>query len=993
MTKFKRNLYSVLAFALTICVIAGLVFPQLSNFGVRATINDISLILKNGPEYTFANNAWAPQLQIATEETVVNKAYGYIKMDIKCTDIQTVLSSWSNGGKENINGTGDFTYASDKDFALYFSGTDLKVQNEYAIGVLKKEFKSALESNKDILINGDTVTLILPLSNGDKFKSTSIITGMNIMVTHGSSVANIKNKTISISNVSFVNNGDSDDSGESPDGMLKLKNGPEFTFANNAWTPQLQVATEETAVDSAQTHIELDIKCDDVDALITNWTNGSNENINGTGDFTYDSTKDFAIYFSGTDVKVQNEYAIGVRKSDFKNALENNKEKLANGETVTFKLALANGDKFNETSIITGFNMMVSHGASVSGVAGKKISISNINFIYEQDMDEGGNSGDSGDAGDSGNSGDGSDSSDNGNTGDTGNTENTSPVKSDGPLKLLDGPEYTFTKNAWAPQLQIATENTAFSKSFAYLQLDIKCNDIETVLEKWSNGGKENINGTGNFTYDSKKDFAIWFTGTDVKVQDEYAIGVTKNELNIALKANRSALANGETVTLTLPLANGDKFKETSVVTGLNIMVTHDKNATAIEGKTISISNVKLINDGSSGIVQSGVKWQENVIFSGSEGEWSNTGKVSATLGDRKIVSILANGEPNCSAGVVTENGNTYIKTTSSTHPWNPNFWIVTASSEYNLKNVGYVKMDIQITNPEAIIDAPYFSDASASCAADYSKNAYFMYFTKGSEKAGVGVGVTQANFRAALSHYLTDLKAGKWVTIELPIDDPEFFSTVEFDKICFKYGKGLVDNVTVNYDNIRFMNGKSSVEYAVSSDDNTEADSDTSSDSSEDDIVTNKELTSGDIKSTHDSIIIDFASKKIYVAEGSIVRDLHTYITLSEGFTKRIQYQGSVMSNRDKKIEGSDFDYVVLDSAKNETVFRLIPCPVDKDGKLIIPTSETDTASNVKASGVLADWQLIVIIIASMIIGSAITLLIQLIYNKKFVLLKVFKK
>ncbi len=167
----------------------------------------LCLSLNDGPEYVFLNNAWAPQLQIATVETAVKKSYGYISMDIKCVDIESLIDAMKDGSKENINGSvaSDGMDYSGEALGIYFYGTDIKSVGLYTIGVTQRQLKAAFETNRAILANGETVTLILPLENGDKFKTTSVISGFNMMLTHGSNIANVKDKSISISNVCFLN--------------------------------------------------------------------------------------------------------------------------------------------------------------------------------------------------------------------------------------------------------------------------------------------------------------------------------------------------------------------------------------------------------------------------------------------------------------------------------------------------------------------------------------------------------------------------------------------------------------------------------------------------------------------------------------------------------------------------------------------------------------------------------------------------------------------
>lgn len=928
---------------------------------------DVELKLENAPDYSFSDAAWYPQLAVPTASAMVNSSHKYIKLDIKIGDIATVLENLKAGSKGTTDGS-EMSYGLDSALGIYFSGTDVS-----GIGVTQNNLFNALRQYEKTFKADGTASLYLPLTG--EFSETSVITGFNMMLTHGNS--NLKDITVSIDNVVLTstapavepddgdNSGDdSDDGEEAPDtpsepstslndpddGKIILKNGSDYSFSDAAWYPQLVLNTESENAKASYKYLKLDLKLGDVETIIANFKAGSRGTTDGA-EMSYGLDSALGIYFNGTDIN-----GIGISQNNLFSAITEKKDNFKNGETVTLTLPITGS--FKDSSVITGINMMLTHGnGNLNGIA---VSVSNITLLANASSDSQGDGASSG-----------------------------SNISDDGIFTLTEGKDYSFTSAEWYPQLRVEVEPESItSKDYVTLSMDIACKDIYKIIENISISSRacaseEQWSKAGGWSDGDGTPLKIYFAGTDVN-----RIGVDVTSFRNALQAYADDLAAGKTVTVDFALTNGKLFTETSVITGINFMPTHSANAANIGGVKISISNARLLKTASStGGASTAVKWAENVIFSGEEGKWQNKGKVSSALEEREVVSLLSWGDPGCSVQVLTEGNNSYINAVSSEHMWNPDFWIKTSNEEYDLKGVGYIQLDIQLTNPGVLINAPFFSDGSASLAAEYGGGAYYIYFNSDGSKQGIGVGVTQTAFRAALTHYKADLEAGKWVTIELPIDDPSMLETAVFDQIVFKYGKGLSEPVTVKYDNIKFMKGASTAEYAVSSN-KSEEETDGNAAGTQT-IVKKKSLTAGDITSTLDNIVIDFAAKKIYVAEGSIVRDLHTYIELSDSFSKSIRFEGQNMANRSKVIEGESFDYVVIDADGNETVFRIITCPVDEEGKIIIPSTEEDVSAGGNNWLSSIDWKLILMVLASVIAGAALMLLIELIRNKKFVLFK----
>lgn len=217
--------------------------------------------------------------------------------------------------------------------------------------------------------------------------------------------------------------------------------------------------------------------------------------------------------------------------------------------------------------------------------------------------------------------------------------------------------------------------------------------------------------------------------------------------------------------------------------------------------------------------------------------------------------------------------------------------------------------------------------------------------------------------------------------------------ASLQFDSIQFKFGQENGDRLAtvVNFDNIKFMTGTPSETYedATTPGGNTPGGTTDPTDPSNPGGTVGGNITfaSGDIRSTLKTITIDFDGRKIYVGEGTIVRDMLTYIELSEGLTGRVYYQSALMSNRSKEITGSDFEFVVTYNANDEVRFRIVVCELDENGDLIIPTGddgETPVVTPPAATGSgFALWQLMLMIVASVAVGAGGVLLIRLIVDR----------
>lgn len=159
--------------------------------------------LTAGTSYSFNGDEWNPQLTVpVTEKKVDSSKYKYLTLKLTCADAEKIInaSAASNVSRSNTT-TDDITYGPDGNgnympLRIYFTGTDIGT-----IGVTKPDFENALGAVSDRLKNGETTTVSFKLTNTEKFVSTSVITGINFMVSHSNNVADIVDIPISFSDI------------------------------------------------------------------------------------------------------------------------------------------------------------------------------------------------------------------------------------------------------------------------------------------------------------------------------------------------------------------------------------------------------------------------------------------------------------------------------------------------------------------------------------------------------------------------------------------------------------------------------------------------------------------------------------------------------------------------------------------------------------------------------------------------------------------------
>lgn len=338
--------------------------------------NIIPVTIQSGTDYTFNGNAWKPQAYVTLSPIKPTANSKYISFDFKCSDISTVIDNFTAGSKSSIDGTG-FTYNYTKDLGIYFDGTD----GVSVVGVIQWDLLQAFKDNEQALSNGETVRFKFDIAN--EFSSTSMVSGINIMVAHSSKAANIAGINFSISNMMFETSGSSADEEEIPSGPLTgneliTKNGDKYTFSGNAWGPQLNVPVKEAAItDNKYVYLYMDIECSNIDAVISNVSISSAMGATN-GAWTDGSADPLKIWFEGQSVA-----RIGVNVNSFKSALISSRDILARGDKATLIFKLTNADLFTEESKITSINFMPTHGDRVAAIAGVEWNVSNIHFETE----------------------------------------------------------------------------------------------------------------------------------------------------------------------------------------------------------------------------------------------------------------------------------------------------------------------------------------------------------------------------------------------------------------------------------------------------------------------------------------------------------------------------------------------------------------------------------------------------------------------------------
>lgn len=530
MKKALNFKFSRLRAELSVIVAAAIVLSMacVASFGASAATENAVLTLKGGPEYTFAGNAWNPQLTVETEELAVSEDVSTLKFDIKIPDYETLKPLMKAGSLSTVGG-GSWGYGADTDLGIYFEGVSVK-----GIGVVQRDLFAAFEANAEALSAGETVSLTLPISG--TFSAESVISGVNIMVTHGDDTAPaFADKAISLSN--FVLNPVVEE--EVSQNVLTLKEGPDYKFTGNNWDPQLVVGTEEFTVSAEYKEIRIDFSIPDIETLRPKMSAGSRSSVGG-GEFSYGADTDLGLYFGGENVT-----GVGVSQAALFNAFDQNKQALAAGETVSVVFPIS-GD-FTVGGKITDLRIMLSHESPASEFEGKDISISYVGFDPPKPEEP----------------------------------------AADYPLELKDGPDYKFTANAWDPQLQISAESEVkIRPEVDQITFKIKLADINSIKGYFSAGSRSSVDG-GSFTYDPNKDLGIYFMGTNIN-----GVGVSQIELFDVFEKNAEALAAGETVTFSLPIIG--TFEEDSKVSGIFMMLAHDSGAANLDGVPVSISDVVL---------------------------------------------------------------------------------------------------------------------------------------------------------------------------------------------------------------------------------------------------------------------------------------------------------------------------------------------------------------------------------------------------------------
>jgi|GEM_PF-7040090 hypothetical protein len=913
----------------------------------------------------FNNNFW---IQTTPSEYTLSDIT-HLQMDIRIADPADVdylisLPVFSKGSSLGGESYGEEAYF------VYFAVGE---QQAGTSGVLQTALKQLLTEHQAELKAGEWVTLQLPIQNAAELAALEF---ESLQFKFGKE-ENLSGCTIDFDNICFIKAGGGEpEEPEEPtndpnDGKLVFPNDTSFAMNGEAaWDPQLVAGVLEETMKIGYDTIEMEVSCSDITTFLNNFKAGS-RSVAGGGEFSYDAARDLGLYFDG--VKVD---GIGVTQVDLLNALTAAKDSLAGGQTVKLELAIKGGD-FSADSKITAVKIMMTNDALAAAIDGIELRISSFQFL---DKKTGSNPVPGGDNPGGGDEPGGDD--------EPGGEVTNDP--DDGKLVLQNGNSYTLTEEAWGPQLTAPIAEERMKAEYDTIKFDLKCSAIQTILDNLTAGSISSVDG-GSYTYDATKDLGIFFGGTGVE-----GIGVTQDALRRALETVKSTLADGTSVTLQLPLAGS--FSDSSTITSIQMMLTHGNSN--LQGIVLELSNVELFKKGSGSSggneeVGSEGNWETNVIFSGEEGTWENQNGLQSDLRPRSIVSIASWGAPADvnSVNVLKQGGNTYLQMASQSE-FDSNFWIETSSSEYKLDGVTYIQMDIQIPDPKHLaylMGIPLFSKASSSGAASYGGDAYFISFTN--ESTSATVGILQTQLKAALAHYQSQLEAGEWVTIQLPIDDAAKMASLQFDSIQFKFGQENGDRLAtvVNFDNIKFMTGTPSETYedATTPGGNTPGGTTDPTDPSNPGGTVGGNITfaSGDIRSTLKTITIDFDGRKIYVGEGTIVRDMLTYIELSEGLTGRVYYQSALMSNRSKEITGSDFEFVVTYNANDEVRFRIVVCELDENGDLIIPTGddgETPVVTPPAATGSgFALWQLMLMIVASVAVGAGGVLLIRLIVDR----------
>lgn len=153
-------------------------------------------------------------------------------------------------------------------------------------------------------------------------------------------------------------------------------------------------------------------------------------------------------------------------------------------------------------------------------------------------------------------------------------------------INLLPDSQTLLSGSQWYPQLYLETLPTAVG-DFNYIQFNLYCPDINTVINKFSAGSRCTLDG-GSFSYLYNKDLGIYFDGVGVSYS-----GVLQSDLRDAFNSNKAALAAGKTVTLKLKLSGS--FAVGAVVDGINFMMSHGNDASYLDNIPFVVSDLKFV--------------------------------------------------------------------------------------------------------------------------------------------------------------------------------------------------------------------------------------------------------------------------------------------------------------------------------------------------------------------------------------------------------------
>jgi len=629
-----------------------------------------TLFLSGDSEYMLNSNMTKPQLTVSsTNDLMTSKSYDKVRFSIKIPDIVALRNAVKAGSASTVGG-GSFSYDETKDLGLYFSGTNVD-----GVGVTQYELFDLFNQYQEEFEASEALTVTLPLSG--RFTDNGLIKGVNIMLSNGEAATGLNNIAIGLSNIEFISN------------SLKLHNGPQYTMTSGYYSPQLTIGVDAYSVNSNTKELKFDIALENARTLVANMSYGSNSVVGG-GSWQYGGN-DLGIYFEGTDVA-----GVGITQYTLFTFLRNeaNLSALAEGKTLTATLPISG--TFPDTAVITGLNLLVAHpttgGTDYTVFNNAKITLSNLEFPIEKVKTE----------------------------------TNVTDIPT---LKLADGPDYTFSGNQWDPQLVVkAKETFIVPENTVKLKFSIKMPDIETLFPLMSWGSKG-----GTVSSDSMNDtwggsgFAIYFKGENVT-----RVGITQKDFFDALNANKTALANGEAVTMEFKVSG--EFAKNAKITDINMMVAHDSKASTFSGKAVSISDIEFITDNHTNILSGGPGY----TFSGSE--------------------------------------------------YYPQLTVNTYSPLEVYSDIYQIKFDVAI--PDYATLRPLMSWGSRGGGVDfdefgenddkYGPTAFGIYFD------GVKyVGVTQGNLFKAFDENSEELSAGNTVSLTLPISgtfkDGDIITAVKF--------------------------------------------------------------------------------------------------------------------------------------------------------------------------------------------------------------------